>query len=243
MTDQQAGAVPGVRARLLPSSKKLPVLPRRVRLVAWIRRYGRQCVRFWWAWELIAATVSAVAMVALVALLAKADQHQQQTWGVGNTQLTLNTIVAAIGTIIRSSLLLVVAGALNQSAWNWFASRTGGVEAEGRPLEDFETFSEAAANLLNSLKLLWRTKGRYGRRTFSPSEAKRVVRYIASIGALIMVLSIAFDTFAQQVLAVKTQHQDVKLSGANLTTENILPCRLSYSNDGTTAGPGKQALN
>lgn len=66
---------------------------------------------------------------------------------------------------------------------------------------------------------------------FSPSEAKRVVRYVASIGALIMVLSIAFDTFAQQVLAIKPQLQDVKLFGENLTAEHILPRMLSYSDD------------
>lgn len=166
MADQQSGTVPKVGVHHSPSRKKLPVLPRHVRVRAWIRRCGRQFVHGWWAWELIAATVSVAAMVALVALLAEADQQQQQNWAVGNTQLTLNTVVVAIGTIIRSSLLLVVAGALNQSAWNWFASRTGGVEAEGQPLEDFETFSEAAANSWSCLKLLWRTKGRYGRRTF-----------------------------------------------------------------------------
>jgi len=94
----------------------------------------------------------------------QADGRQQQTWTIGNAQLTLNTIVVAISTVMRSSLLLVVGGALNQSAWNWFAARTSGAEPEGRPLEDLETFSEAAANSWNSVKLLYRTKGRYATR-------------------------------------------------------------------------------
>lgn len=68
---------------------------------------------------------------------------------VGGTQLTINTVVVAIGTVVRLSIMLFVAGALNQSVWNWFASRT-----QGMPLGDLETFSEAAANAWNSLKLL-----------------------------------------------------------------------------------------
>lgn len=163
MADQQTDAVPRKCTYRSLNPKKLPVLPRHVRLRAWIRQHGRQLVHGWWAWELIAATVSVAATAALVGLLADADQRRQQTWAVGNTQLTFNTIVVAIGTIIRSSLLLVVAGALNQGAWNWFAFTTGGVDAKGRPLKDLETFSEAAANSWNCLKLLWRTKGRYRR--------------------------------------------------------------------------------
>lgn len=150
------------------SRKELPAVPQRARLKAWTAQRGRRLVHGWWAWELIAASISILAMVTLIVVLVEADQHQQQSWAVGNTQLTLNTIVAAIGTVIRSSLLLAVAGALNQSAWNWFSSRTGAVENEGRPLEDLETFSEAAANSLNCLKLLWRTKGRYSLRSPSP---------------------------------------------------------------------------
>lgn len=162
MADQQSGAIPGKSVHRSLSRKKLPVLPRHVRFSTWVRGHGRQFVHGWWAWELIAATVLVTAMVVLIALLAKADQRQQQNWTVGNTQLTFNTIIVAIGTIIRSSLLLVVAGALNQNAWNWFASRTKNVTTEGQPLKDLEIFSEAAANSWNSLKLLWRTKGRYG---------------------------------------------------------------------------------
>lgn len=66
--------------------------------------------------------VSLTAMVILVIVLAQADQHQQPSWAVAGTELTLNTVVAAIGTVIRTSLYIVVAGALNQSAWNWFAA-------------------------------------------------------------------------------------------------------------------------
>ncbi|KFX93220.1 hypothetical protein O988_06926 [Pseudogymnoascus sp. VKM F-3808] len=205
------------------SRKSLSTLPRYARILTSLRRRGRKLVRGWWAWELIAATISLVATVALISVLLSVDRHEQRAWNIGGTQLTINTIIAALGTIIRLSLLLVVGGALNQSAWNWFASMSRGVESEGQPLGDLEIFSEAAANSWNSARLLWRTKG----------------RYIASIGALIMILSIAFDTFMQQVLTVDIQIQGVKLTGTNLTEENILPYTRAHTysiNDFAGAG-------
>jgi Protein of unknown function (DUF3176) len=118
-------------------------------------------VRGWWAWELISAIVCVVATVALIVPLARTDGSQQQSWEIGRTQLSLNALVAVISTVIRASLLLIVAGALNQSVWNWFATplRRRHHE-EGRQLKDLETFGEAAANSWNSVKLLYRTRGR-----------------------------------------------------------------------------------
>jgi Protein of unknown function (DUF3176) len=121
----------------------------------------RRLVHGWWTWELIAAAVTVAAMLGLIDLLAQADRHPRQSWVIGGSQLTLNTLVAAISTVIRSSLLLLVAGALNQCAWNWFATRDAGEQPEGPPLKDLETFSEAAANPWNCIKLLYQTKGRY----------------------------------------------------------------------------------
>ena len=93
-------------------------------------------------------------MVAIVVILAEANEQQQQTWAFGNTQLTVNAVIAAIGTVSRSTILVAVAGALNQSAWNWFSSKTEVSETHGHPLKDLDTFSEAAANSLNCVKLL-----------------------------------------------------------------------------------------
>ncbi len=116
----------------------------------------------WWAWELVAAVVAVAAMGALLGVLAAADGQPQQSWAIGNTQLTINSIIAAIGTVVRLALLATVAGALNQTAWNWFASSVHGLQWEGRRLDDLETFGEAAASPWKCLKLLWRTRCLYG---------------------------------------------------------------------------------
>ena len=104
--------------------------------------------------------MSLAATLVLVVLLVQADRRQQQAWAAGGTQLTLNTLLAAVATVVRTSLLLVVTGALNQSAWNWFAGKKTSGDSSSQPLEDLEIFSEAAANSWNSVRLLIRTKSR-----------------------------------------------------------------------------------
>lgn len=116
-------------------------------------------IQHWWIWELIASAISLVAMIDLVAVLSKVDGRTQRSVMVGDAELTLNTIVAAFSTVIPASLAVMVAGALNQSPWNWFSSKRRGSSQFGRPLRDLETFGNAANDSWSSLKLLWETKG------------------------------------------------------------------------------------
>ena len=68
-------------------------------------------------------------------------------------------------------------------------------------------------------------------------RAEHDIRYIASIGALITVLSIAFDTFVQQILTIEMHDVDIKLAGQNLSANNILPYTRAhtYSLKGTAS--------
>ena len=140
--------------------EQLPSLPRHIHLSAFVNRLARRLFPRWWVWELAGALVSLLATICLLGLLIQADQRPLQTWVVGNTHLTLNTVVAVLSTAMRSGLMLIVAGALNQSMWNWFATNNYATERIGRPLRDLEIFGEAAANVWNSLRLLYRTKCR-----------------------------------------------------------------------------------
>ena len=121
-------------------------------------------VHAWWLWEVAAAIVLIVATIALIVVLKTADQQQQRPWLVGNTQLTLNTVIAIVSIIMRASLLVMVGGALNQSPWNEFAQRKQSNQKQqvGHPLKDLDLFGEAANGSWGSLKLLCRTKFRYG---------------------------------------------------------------------------------
>ena len=228
--------------------KSLPKLPRHVGPLSKIKRIFADFIsNQWWTWEIAAACVSIGATIALIVILKNADQQQQRPWNIGNTQLTLNTVIAIISIIIRASLLVMVAGALNQSPWNWFARKQNGYkqqpsrsllkpwtwfksnfeqEEPGRPLKDLDTFGEAANSSWASLKLLYRTRFRYV--TLSLKTLSLTVRrYLASLGALITILSLAFDAFAQQVLTADTRM--VWASGSNSSAGSTVSRTTSYT--------------
>ena len=143
----------------MPRQKDLPLIPWHTQLLSKLKRSCKRLVRWWWAWELLASALSIAATIALIAVLWQADNNTQHSWIIGNTELTLNTIVAAISTIIRAALLVTVEGALNQSPWNRFSSPRKGTSEPARPLEDLDIFAGAASDSWGSLRLLWRTKG------------------------------------------------------------------------------------
>lgn len=141
--------------------KELPVVPGYRRILFQITFVCKRLARYWWAWEFLAAAISIIATIALIIVLREADGRAQRSFQIGGAQLTLNTVVAAISTIIRSSLMVAVAGALSQSSWNWFSSpKQGSLAQSANPLKDLDTFGDASLNSWSSLKLLWRTKFR-----------------------------------------------------------------------------------
>jgi hypothetical protein len=150
------------------------------------------------------------------------------TYKIGLTHVTLNTIVAAISTAVRTSLALAMAGPLNQSAGNWFAQpRRAGRESCSRLLEDLDTIGDASSDSISSLRLLWRTRcwHLFPQRfsldlwlIFSHSN-------LASIGALIVILSLAFDTFTQQIVMTYTR----QVVSTDITSLVTLPRAFAYT--------------
>ena len=167
----------------LNRQRSLPKLPRHIGILSQINGGCTKIFNQWWAWEIATACVSIAATIILCVILKNADQQQQRPWAIGNTQLTLNTVIAIDSVIIRASLLTMVAGALNQSPWNWFSKHQTGDQQyyerllnswtwfqvnqdnreqkqAGRPLKDLDIFGEAANSSWASLKLLYRTRFR-----------------------------------------------------------------------------------
>lgn len=213
--------------------KLLPTLPWHVGPLSRLKRGCNSVIYTWWAWEYAGAIVSIAATIALVVVLREADQQQQRPWMIGSTQLTLNTVVAIISTVIRASLLVMTAGALNQGLWNWFARKSSDREQRpGQPLKDLELFGEAASSSWASLKLLYRTKFRYNLSwlVYMNAALFTISRYLASVGALLTILSLAFDAFTQQVLAIETRPVSDPRSETNVSAESIIPRAISYTN-------------
>ena len=173
----------------------------------------------WWGFELAAICISFAAFASLVAVLATSNNHVQRTflW----QGLTLNGLVAILSTLTRASLLFAVAAAIDQSKWITFSQNQSGT-SKSRPLEDLEYFDQASRGAWGSAKLLLYNRG----------------GWLVSLGALLVIQSLAFDTFAQQV--VTTRSRNVAAEGS--ITDATFPRSASYSeNDldysGINGGP------
>ena len=93
--------------------------------------------------------------------------------------LTLNAIVSILATASQSSLAFTTASAIGQLKWCWLTKND-------QTLDDLQTFKDASRGPLGSLSMLFATSIK-----FKP---------LASIGAAIVILALAYDPFVQQVL-------------------------------------------
>ncbi|KAJ9616709.1 hypothetical protein H2200_000428 [Cladophialophora chaetospira] len=206
---------------------RFPVVPKRRWASFELRRSWQTFTQGWWLWELLASALSFAATIALIVTLAITDGHEQQSYGIARAKLTLNAIVAAISTVIRTALMFAVSGALSQNAWNWYSSKRSTENLNpGKPLRDLDTFADAGSDPLAGLTLIWRTRG----------------KALATVGATLTLLSLAFDTFAQQVLTTRTRPTQEVGSEGNSSLATALPRAMTYigqapSSVGTFANP------
>lgn len=139
-----------------------------------------------WNLELWSILLAFAAFAAVVVVLAYYNGKLQTTWPY--TSLTLNGLVALLASIARASLLVGVAAAVGQGKWNWFVGGTRQRQEllHSRELADLERFDDASRGAWGALQLLLR-------KPF----------HLASLGALITILLLGFDTFAQQIIAIR----------------------------------------
>jgi hypothetical protein len=131
---------------------------------AWVgaQRGWESLVRYWWVWECLSATISFIAVIVLIGTLTEADGRALQSISFGAAHFSLNSYIAAISTVVRTSLLVTIAGPLNQSVWNWFSSsrREDAEFQRGHSLKDLDIFGNAAQDSWSSLQLLLRSRFR-----------------------------------------------------------------------------------
>ncbi len=132
--------------------------------------------------------------------------------------LSLNTIIAIYIVLLKAGILLVCAEGLGQLKWTWFSKAD-------RPLDDLVTYDDATRGPLGATTLLWRLKSHH---------------LLSSFGALIIILCLATDPFAQQII----RYYDCSIAVANATTTPSIP-RTNYylQPQGVHTGAGLQTLN
>lgn len=145
---------------------------------SWLRRIAEGLQTRWdntWWPEFGAIVISTASAVAIAAILARFDGKPAPNVSLG---LTLNAIVAILATTSRVPLAFAVTNAIGQAKWIWI--KTGSTRA----LSDLQTLDEASRGPLGSVKIF----------------ATRARTSIATFGASVTLLTLAFDPFIQQVV-------------------------------------------
>ncbi|CAI7629279.1 unnamed protein product [Penicillium pancosmium] len=152
-----------------------------------------------WFFECLAMAFSFASFIAVIIILRAYDQKPSPNLSYG---LTLNSIISLLATSSRSSLLFVVAAAVGQLKWIWIQHRE-------QPVLDMQSFDDASRGPLGALYLLFQHRG----------------LSIASLGAIVTVLSMALDPFVQQILSYPVQQTP------GSTTQATMPQALTFASN------------
>lgn len=146
-----------------------------------------------WSIETVASFFALSSFSVLVVVLKHYDGISPTAWPIG--VLTLNGLVAVLSTITRAALLALVSTSLSQGKWIQYA------KPRGRRLVEFDLYDQASRSVWGSLLYLCRTRG----------------MHVATFGAVLTILTLAFNVFAQQVISFETSPALI-----NVTTEKQL---------------------
>ncbi|KAF2870097.1 hypothetical protein BDV95DRAFT_608119 [Massariosphaeria phaeospora] len=136
----------------------------------------------WW-WEAGAAFVAVVCTSLIVAILLRMNDRPLGEWPL---RVQPNSLIALFSTIAKSALLVPLAECIGQLKWSYFE--------QPRTLERMEDFDLASRGPWGSLMFLWKTRGS---------------ALLASLGAIITVLLMGFESFTQQVIQFETKETRV----------------------------------
>jgi hypothetical protein len=125
-----------------------------------------------WLFEIFSWCLSALCMTAIVGIYVHLKDKPLYAPDSG----LLLTLANVFGKIASAALIVPTSEALGQLKWNWFH--------DSKAMWDFEIFDKASRGPWGAVMLLFRTRG----------------RSLAALGALLIVLLLAIDTFFQQVV-------------------------------------------
>lgn len=163
----------------------------------------------WWV-EIAALGTAAAVLLALFGTLYVYQDKPSPNWP---NWLSLNAIVAIYIAILKMSVLLVAAQGIGQLKWHWFKKT--------RPLSDLVRYDDASRGPFGALVLL--LKPRKG-------------QLVAALGALIMVLALPADVFAQQIIryyecSVQVSSGEALMSRSNYYEANTTTSKAGYGYD------------
>lgn len=127
-----------------------------------------------WLWEVLAISFSILCFLVVICLLRVYDQKASPSFP---HDLTLNSITSVLSAASKSSMIYAVTASIGQLKWNWYYTKK-------EQLQHIQLFDDASRGPWGSMMMLFSHKG----------------CSLASLGALITLLALAFDPFMQQIL-------------------------------------------
>ena len=104
----------------------------------------------WWAPEAISCLVAIASFFGIFGVLWHFDEQLQPNW---HYNITVNSIISWLSTLLKAALLVSVAACISQTSWIMFRLRP-------RPLHDIVAHDLASRGPLGSVQLLWSSKAR-----------------------------------------------------------------------------------
>ena len=130
-----------------------------------------------------------IALAAITVLLATRKDKDQPDWP---SLLNINSLSSILTTVFRAALLFPVAEGIGELKWIHFSTP--------QPLRDIDRWDAASRGPWGALRL----------------ALKRPGNLLTLLGTCIIVLSIAINPFAQQVLNFNTPRKMEKIASLNL---------------------------
>lgn len=160
----------------------------------WAEYNASQNVVRRWLFEIISWLLSALCMGTMIGIYLRINRQ-----ALSNSDKLL-TLANILGKVASAALIVPTSEALGQLKWNWF-------HESSQAVWDFEIFDKASRGPWGAALLLYRTKG----------------RSLAALGALLIVLLLAVDSFFQQVVELPTRW--------TLQDTSVLPITIRYEPD------------
>lgn len=104
-----------------------------------------------WGLELLSVGISLASITAIIVILHFENGKPLTTWKFA---LTLNTIIAVLGTLSRTTLAFALSSCVGQQKWNWLRRKTDHLAA-------FERFDEASRGPWGATRLFFWLRARY----------------------------------------------------------------------------------
>ncbi|CAG7945736.1 unnamed protein product [Penicillium nalgiovense] len=126
-----------------------------------------------WLWEITSLVFSAVCVVAMVAVLIN---RQGTTLAAWHLSIAPNTVISVLATVSKTCLLLPVTASISQLKWLHFN--------RAHRLSDLDLYDNVSRGPLGALFFVF-----------------RLPLSLGALGAIITIVALAFDPFAQQLIS------------------------------------------